>query len=151
MKTNSFAKNLPYLLIGFVLFSSQAGAHVYKWVDDKGVMSFSDKVPDRYKQGSEKFKVKNHTAAPINNTIQKSSANHISQVELYKGSSYSNSKNKNQVITTGSKKRKKMSYEEKMRQYNRNGSCWGAARNKNGSINNARLGNCKSMKMPEFD
>lgn len=151
MKINGFAKTLPYLLMGLILFSSQADAHVYKWVDDKGVMSIGDKVPDRYKQGSEKFKVKSHAAAPINNTIQKSSANHISQVELYKGSSYSNSKSKNRVITTGAKQRKKMSYEEKMRQYNRSGSCWGAARNKNGGINKARLGNCKTIKMPEFD
>ena len=54
-------KKITFVLIFlFLVFGSSAKATIYKWVDDRGVINFtddSDKVPPRYLDGVEKIVV----------------------------------------------------------------------------------------------
>jgi len=47
---------LKLILAGCLLFSVQAGAEIYKWRDEKGVMNYSDVPPQAGANGTQKIK-----------------------------------------------------------------------------------------------
>jgi len=77
------------ILISFLfIFTSSAGATVYKWVDERGVVSFvddADKIPSAYRDSAEEVKVPKMAAQTARTVKTSTKAPPISQVLVREG------------------------------------------------------------------